>query len=158
MTWNEVLQDSSLQNLPYKIELTQGGKIEMSPASNRHGWLQAKIIALLSRLQEHGTVLSECSIDTSAGVKVADVVWFSQAFWNTHVFETPFTQAPELCIEIISPSNSRKEIREKIKLYTHQGVLEVWTCNLEGEMQFYTSKENIEQSVLIPAFPLKFEL
>ncbi len=158
MNWQDVLADPSLKNLPYKIELNQEGKIEMSPASNRHGWLQAKIIALLSRVQEHGTVLSECSIETSTGVKVADVVWFSQEFWNIHVFETPFRAAPEICIEIISPSNSRKEIREKIELYTNQGAQEVWTCNLDGLMQFYTAKETLEHSTLIPVFPMQLEL
>ena len=158
MTWQEVLSDPSLQNLPYKIELNQKGKIEMSPASNRHGWLQAKIIALLSRLQAQGTVLSECSIETTAGVKVADVVWFSQEFWNTHVFETPFTAAPEICIEIISPSNFKKEIREKIELYTNQGALEVWTCDLQGEMVFYNVKNTLEKSSLIADFPKQLEV
>ncbi len=158
MTWQEVLLDPSLQNLPYKIELNQKGKIEMSPASNRHGWLQAKIIALLSRLQAQGTVLSECSIQTTAGVKVADVVWFSQEFWNTHVFETPFTSAPEICIEIISPSNTKKEIREKIELYTNQGALEVWTCDLQGTIVFYNAKNTLEKSNLIADFPKQLEL
>ena len=36
MTWEEVLADRSLQDLPYKIELNKWGNIEMSPAKNRH--------------------------------------------------------------------------------------------------------------------------
>ena len=43
MQWSEVLQDKSLRNLPYKIELTERGTIEMTPASNRHGELQISI-------------------------------------------------------------------------------------------------------------------
>jgi hypothetical protein len=39
--WQEVLADPTLQDLPYKIELNVWGKVEMSPASNRHGRLQA---------------------------------------------------------------------------------------------------------------------
>ena len=35
MTWQEVLDDPRLQNLPYKIELDQWGRIVMSPADNR---------------------------------------------------------------------------------------------------------------------------
>jgi len=38
-----------LQNLPYKIELNQKGNIEMSPASNKHGFLQSKIAFLLQQ-------------------------------------------------------------------------------------------------------------
>ena len=45
----------------------------MSPASNKHGINQAKIVALLSLLMETGTVIAECSVETSEGTKVADV-------------------------------------------------------------------------------------
>ena len=45
LRWNEVLRDPSLQDLPYKIELNAWGKVEMSPASHRHGGLQAELAA-----------------------------------------------------------------------------------------------------------------
>ncbi len=34
MTWQEVIQHPSLQDLPFKIELNAQGVIEMSPATN----------------------------------------------------------------------------------------------------------------------------
>jgi hypothetical protein len=40
--WSELCRDPSLEDLPYKIELNAWGKIEMSPASNRPGRLQAE--------------------------------------------------------------------------------------------------------------------
>ena len=43
MQLSEVLNDPSLKNLPYKIELNEYGQIVMSPASNKHGLLQAEI-------------------------------------------------------------------------------------------------------------------
>ena len=43
LRWDEVLKDPSLQDLPYKIELNAWGKVEMSPASNRHGRLQISL-------------------------------------------------------------------------------------------------------------------
>ena len=36
------------------------------------------------------------------------------------------TRAPELCIEVVSPSNSRKELREKVAAYLEAGAEEVW--------------------------------
>jgi hypothetical protein len=48
LRWNEVLRDPSLQDLPYKIELNARGKIDMSPASNRHARLQARLASELS--------------------------------------------------------------------------------------------------------------
>jgi Uma2 family endonuclease len=35
-------------------------------------------------------------------------------------------RAPELCIEIVLPSNSRKELTEKIGAYLAAGAEEVW--------------------------------
>ena len=41
--WDELCRDPSLQDLPYKIELNAWGKIEMSPANNRHARLQGEL-------------------------------------------------------------------------------------------------------------------
>ena len=35
-------------------------------------------------------------------------------------------RAPELCIEVVSPSNSRKEMSEKTRAYLAAGAHEVW--------------------------------
>ncbi len=136
MQWQEVINDETLQNLPYKIELNQKGNIEMSPASNRHGFLQSRIEKLLWKSLE-GETFPECSISTSKGVKVADVVWCSTSFLKNHGFETPYSKAPELCIEVISPSNTTVEITDKIELYLEAGAQEVWIISEEGSIQFY---------------------
>ncbi len=47
MQWSDVLNDKSLSNLPYKIELNEYGQIVMSPASNQHGFLQVEIAFFL---------------------------------------------------------------------------------------------------------------
>nr|VFJ50681.1 MAG: hypothetical protein BECKDK2373B_GA0170837_103012 [Candidatus Kentron sp. DK] len=46
----------------------------MTPASNLHGNIQARIAFLLIALMEGGEVSTEISIMTSMDVKVADVV------------------------------------------------------------------------------------
>jgi Uma2 family endonuclease len=43
-----------------------------------------------------------------------------------HGFETPYQRAHDICVEVVSPSNSRKEIREKTAAYIAAGALEVW--------------------------------
>jgi hypothetical protein len=62
---------------------------------------------------------------TSAGVLVADVAWASDEFMRARGFETPYLRSPELCIEVVSPSNSRKELREKVAAYLEAGAVEV---------------------------------
>ena len=49
----------------------------------------------------------------------------------------PYDVAPEICVEIVSPSNS-DEMEEKIQLYLHQGAKEVWLCNQQGEISYFT--------------------
>lgn len=146
MKWAEVLEDKSLQNLSYKIELNEWGQIVMSPASNKHGYFQSEIVFALKSQIKEGSVISECSIDTSKGVKVADVAWCSKEFIKINNLDTPFTKAPEICVEILSPSNSKKEIEEKIKLYFDQGAKEVWIVHENGEIHYYNSSKQIHQS------------
>ena len=62
--WDELSHDPSLQDLPYKIELNSWGKVEMSPASFRHGRLQIALGAELTRQLPDGVAASECPILT----------------------------------------------------------------------------------------------
>ncbi|MGH6609637.1 MAG: Uma2 family endonuclease [Burkholderiaceae bacterium] len=100
LRWAELIHDPTLSDLPYKIELNNFGKLEMSPASNRHGRLQARIAAGLIRQLTDGDVLTECSIFTELGVSVPAVAWASNDFLNRHGEETPYPEAPEICVEI----------------------------------------------------------
>ena len=79
MTWQEVCEDKSLANLPYKIELDGRGKIIMSLTHNKHGYSQGKIAFLLKKLLPQGEVLTECAIDTPEGTFVTDDAWASPA-------------------------------------------------------------------------------
>ncbi|MDD2761422.1 MAG: Uma2 family endonuclease [Methylomonas sp.] len=148
MRWSDVLNDPSLRNLPYKIELDEHGRILMSPASNRHGIQQAKLVRLLAQMLHDGEIATECSIGTHLGVRVADVVWMSSAFLVKYGELTPYPQAPELCIEILSPSNSPREMEEKIRLYLGYGAHEVWIVDVEGTITLYGPEGKREQSVI----------
>ena len=153
MTWSEVCADPSLQNLPYKIELNEFGQIVMSPASNDHGWSQMNIGIMLSRLISNGELFSECSIDTRLGVKVADVAWLSNDFVAQYGRLTPYPAAPEICVEVISPSNSKIEMAMKRSLYFEQGAKEVWFCDADHRMKFYSPEGEIGRSMIVPEFP-----
>ena len=126
MQWSEVISDPLLQNLPFKIELNKFGKLLMSPASNSHGRIQGRLAATLWNNMPEGEVITECSIDTSDGVKVADIAWASALFVSEFGYITPYTKAPELCVEIVSPSNSKQEMANKTDLYLAKGAQEVW--------------------------------
>jgi Uma2 family endonuclease len=132
MTWADVMANPFLKDLPFKIELNKWGKIEMSPASNQHGMLQYAVGKELDQ-RPGGRVLVECSIATTDGVRVADVAWVSDARLAQLGDVTPYPQAPEVCVEIMSPSNSWGEMHMKAGLYLQAGAEEVWVVGLDGQ-------------------------
>lgn len=132
MQWADVLKNPWLQNLPFKIELNRWGRIEMSPASNQHGAMQVDIATEL-RKRRGGKVLVECSIQTTDGVRVADVAWISNKRLQTLGWTTPFPSAPELCVEIMSPGNTWAEMHMKAGLYLEAGATEVWVVAPDGK-------------------------
>jgi len=122
--YRALCDDPCYANVPGKIELDAWGRMVMSPASNYHSALQALLVGKLAVLG--GRALVEASVVTSAGVLVAHVAWASEEFMHVRGYETPYRRSPELCIEVVSPSNSRKELREKVAAYLEAGAEEVW--------------------------------
>lgn len=151
--WDEIMRDPALQDLPYKIELNSWGKVEMTPASNRHGHLQSAVSYELQR-QLQGVVITECSILTRIGVRVPDVAWCSPEFMEAFGEITPYTRAPEICVDILSPSNVDAEIEEKTSAYLAAGALEVWLVSEAGAVRFVGPNGEQAKS----RFPITFVL
>ena len=145
MQWQDVLADKSLQDLPYKIELNDKGNIEMSPASVLHSLLQGTITAILQS-QLNGAAFPKLAIQTSNGVRVPDVAWGSQNFIKKHKNELFASSAPEICVEIISPSNSSQEMFEKTQLFIEAGAQEVWLVTESGDISIYNKEGLAEKS------------
>ena len=138
MQWQDVLADKSLQDLPYKIELNEKGNIEMSPTSFIHSLLQGHITALLNS-QSDGAALTELAIQTIKGIRVSDVAWGSTEYISQHKDELFASSAPEICVEILSPSNTPNEMFEKTQLFLEAGAQEVWLVTEAGQITFYDS-------------------
>lgn len=108
-----MLEDPLLEAIPYKVELSEKGAIEVTPASNRHAVLHAFVTSELRGRRPDGTTMTECSIETRIGVRVPDVAWASAEFVARHGVTTPFPSAPEICVEVLSPSNTVAQMNEK---------------------------------------------
>lgn len=157
MDWSEIVDNPYLADLPFKIEQDRYGNILMSPASNWHNRIQNVIARHLENALSDGVAFSECSVQTSEGVKVPDVVWQSPEHYARHGDTTPMTVAPEICVEVLSPSNSRSEMDEKRSLYFAAGASEVWVCREDGAMEFFGHDGTLDKSTLAPGFPTKIE-
>ena len=158
MNWQEVCADPHLRNLPFKIELNEYGQVVMSPVKVYHSAFQGEIEHRLRSLLPHGRTLPECAIATPKGTKAADVAWISPERFQIVREEDECSIAPEICVEIISSSDSKREILEKIALYFNQGALECWTCDERGRMNFYAPGGYLEKSALAPDFPVSIDL
>lgn len=135
--WAEVLADRALADLPYRFETNEHGQILMTPpASGGHSSRQGEIAYQL-RCMLGGRTLPECPISTIAGVKAADVGWYSDARFAQVQDQIAFEIAPEICVEVLSPSNTEAEMQNKRQLYFEAGAEEVWICELDGSMRFY---------------------
>ena len=103
----------------------------------------------------------ESPIQTAEGVRVADVAWISHERRAPYHRATVLPIAPEICVEVISPSNTREEMLEKMTLYYAKGAQEVWLCNESGHMEFFTAlsaPEPVPASLLCPAFPKQIDI
>ena len=157
MNWLEVCEHPDLQNLPFKIELDEAGKIIMSPTKVYHSIYQGEIVRLLCASSQAGKAMVECAIATRKGTKVADVAWASPERLVVIQPEIECSIAPELCVEVLSSTNTRKEMRTKRQLYFERGALEVWICDAEGKLTFFSPAGQLAQSALFPDFPTQIE-
>ena len=158
LTWDDLCADPNLQSLPFKIELNGYNQIVMAPAHARHSLFQGEIQAVLRRLLKGGKAFPELAVQTVDNVKAPDVVWASTKTLKAHVGESSWSSAPEICVEVLSPTNTRAEIKFKRALYFSSGAQEVWVCGLQGEMSFYSLAGKLEASLLCPKFPMKIKL
>jgi Uma2 family endonuclease len=142
------------RTFPHRIELNARGKIELSPASNLHRRMQARLASAFATQLPVGEAITECSVLTQIGIRVPDVGWASAEFLDTHG-NSPFPRAPEICVEITSPSNSDDEITEKIRAYLAAGAREVWIVGEDGAIESHDrsskqAKTSFNLNVVLP--------
>jgi Uma2 family endonuclease len=123
--YRAICDDPAFARVPGKVEIDRWGRTLMSPpAAPYHGRLQVKLVDKLALLGGERAV--ETPIATPFGLFVADLTWSSQKSGPGSERVNPLMRAPDLCIEVVSPTNSRKELNEKTKAYLAAGAEEVW--------------------------------
>ena len=157
-SWHRVLEDPRLRELPYKVETNEHGQIVLSPHKPQHGLRQGRLVRLLNQSLDSGVTAVEFAVETGKGVKVPDVIWISDerlADMPEKAEASPVM--PEVVVEVLSEGNTEAEIVEKRQLYLEEGAEEVWTCDVDGTMQFYDAGGALDHSALVPSFPTQAE-
>src|SRR5205814_3129933 len=113
------------------------GRLVMTPPAVYHGLVQGRLAVKLKNALG-GEVFTEVPIATPVGLFLPDIAWASDAFMSTHGAENPLMRAPDICIEVVSPSNSLKEMTEKRDAYLALGAREVWLVYSQSKRcEFY---------------------
>lgn len=116
-------------------ELVRGELVMMSPASPTQGRYAARLVAALERyLEEHelGEVYTaepgfELQPEPNLIVRAPDVAYLRRE--NIPVLEQQagyWTVAPDLAIDIISPSETSHMVQEKVQDYLNAGTSMIW--------------------------------
>ena len=114
-----------------RVELIKGRIFKMSPAPNRnHQEISINLILALGNFLRE----KECKVydapfdvvltkeDTSTVVQ-PDICVICD---HRKLTDQGCTGAPEIIMEILSPGNSKRELKEKFELYEQNGVQEYW--------------------------------
>ncbi len=160
--WEALCVDPQLADLPYKVETNERGQLLMSPAGTSHSRWQARVTRTLGSIVDAaglgGEVLTECAVLTALGIKVPDVAWISDPSWSGRTNQSLLMVAPEICIDVMSPSNTAAEMADKAALYSASGASEVWILDASGRMQFFQSQGALVASNIMPSFPIVLAL
>jgi Uma2 family endonuclease len=166
--WSQLQNDPELvrqfAKFEGRIETDRHGHIIMYPPPGySHGGYQAEIAHLLRILLPEGRVATETPLSTADGVKGVDVTWISKSRLAAIDKRVCLTKAPEICVEVLSPSNTLREMAEKRALYFAAGAREVWLCDEKGEkgrVTFFTGvgSRGQKSSRLCPDFPRRIAL
>jgi len=121
MTWEQICDDPNLRDLPYKIEQDRFGRIVMSPVKPRHGGHQVVIARQLCFLLPDWAIIVECAIGAPERVKAADVAAMPPGRCPAWADISHLPLAPDICVEVLSSSNSPEEMEEKRRLHAERG-------------------------------------
>jgi Uma2 family endonuclease len=138
------------------FELLDGERVEWMPSVAIHAEILRAIVRLLEafilKLGEgevfyETTFILEYSKDWVKGSRIPDVMIYmgdrlaeykkATPEWKTR----PYALVPDICIEIVSPTDSYSSIDRKVDLYLDDGVKEIWVIDPSTEKIWLHTKD-----------------
>jgi Uma2 family endonuclease len=150
-------------------ELLAGEVIETMPPGGIHGIIAARLVRWLLEWIDAGAggaagvesgFLLARDPDT---VRAPDVAYVSAARIPAGgIPETFWNLAPDLAVEIVSPSETAEDVRDKVRDYLHAGTQVVWVIyprsremlayRPDGSARTFGPDDTLEDPVLLPGF------
>ncbi|SPE40736.1 hypothetical protein SBA3_3890007 [Candidatus Sulfopaludibacter sp. SbA3] len=156
----DLMTVAQFQQLPkggeHAYELHHGEVVALTRPKARHWKLQSRLLAVLQpKLRNFGGLSIEVPYRPVAEfeLRAADVAAISKSRWDAIDPDGDLRGAPDLVIEVKSPSNTRRQLQELAALCLANGALEFWIVDpdasavsvvrAEGSAVVYTAGSSI---------------
>jgi Uma2 family endonuclease len=118
----------------FRYELRHGEPIKVAPPKIQHSRVQWRIRRLLeSAAGAAGIVTNEIGFRIrDHEYRIVDVAFVSQVRWDSA--KDYLEGAPEIVVEVLSPSNSAAEMIERETLCLGNGCLEFWLVDADQQL------------------------
>lgn len=116
-------------------ELHHGKLVPVTRPKLKHHLLQARLRDLLRAQAPQGSFVEyETAFRAfpEYDLRIADVAYVSPARWATADHDDNLFGAPDLVVEVLSPSNTVREMYEKERLCLEHGSQEFWGVDLDA--------------------------
>jgi Uma2 family endonuclease len=115
-----------------RYELRHGEPFLVPPPIHKHYRVQHRLTRLLGRAAgDAGEVGTEFGFRPlgDRDYRIADVVFLAKDRWDS--IDRYLNGSPDLVVEVLSPSNTAAEIRDKRQLCLESGSREFWIVDIE---------------------------
>ena len=146
-------------------ELVDGELVPLPSATPLHSIIQGRMIQLLRNYFDRnpiGGVLGDTDCRVGEGtVRKPDLALFSGERWqHLDLKKVPVPYAPDIAVEVLSPSEHALDVNRKVRDYLGAGSQEVWLLDPEnGELHVRTKpgirilqQSDTLESALLPGF------
>ena len=138
-TTTKLMTFAEFEQLPnpregFRLELRHGELFQVAPPKLDHSRVQWQIRRLLERAAGDAAIVT-----TEFGFRptpennylISDVTLASMERWNSTDPEGYFSGAPEIVIEVLSPSNTATEMLDKRNICLENGSREFWVVDTD---------------------------
>jgi Uma2 family endonuclease len=156
-------------------EVVNGQWVDPEVTGREHGRIETMIIYLLMQFivpRQLGelysgdtTFIIEGTSDDMQTIRMPDVAFVEKSRLSEVDVQKPLYLAPDLAIEIVSPSETASEIQAKVSDYRRAGVKQIWQVYptqqqvivtlTDGTAKSYSINDSIPGGDVLPGFELK---
>ena len=151
ITYKEFAKMDFPEDDPFLYELINGELVRKNAPSGEHQFAQSKLFLSLSRFvddKEMGMVFSSPTavILSEENAPQPDLIFLSKEKMKLLDPEWGIRGAPDMVVEIVSPSSYKRDHLEKKRLYAQYGIAEYWIIDPSyHSIEIYVLKEDAYQ-------------